>query len=199
MNAFEILFILLFLASVLILAIAAGYALFGRRANAIGILRRYAIILTVYFAIVIVASFGTPRKELAIGESLCFDDWCITIRGVEMIKNQAGDAYVVTARLSSRARRAPQRENGIVLYLTDRTGSRYDAEHSGSDLPFNVQLSPNQNVDVTRTFRLPSGIAPLGVVVAHEGGFPITWFIIGEGPFKEPPIVLLSDAVDVSL
>ncbi len=43
-----------------------------------------------------------------------------------------------------------------------------------------------------RTFRLSSGTTPVGVVVAHEGGFPISWFIIGDGPFKKPPIFRLA-------
>ncbi len=42
-------------------------------------------------------------------------------------------------------------------------------------------------------FRLPSGRTPVGVVVAHEGGFPISWFIIGDGPFEKPPILRLTN------
>ncbi len=195
MNVFEVFFILLFIASLLTLAFASGCLLVGRRGYAMELLRRYGIFLAVYLAVVIATSLGTPRKELALGEPLCLDDWCITIQGVEIIRDQAGEAWIVSARLASRARRVSQRENGVVLYLTDSSGCRYDAVHLESDLPLSVRLDPNQTVDVSRKFRLPIGRVPLGVVVAHEGGFPITWFIIGEGPFRKPPIVLLRDAV----
>lgn len=188
MNPFELLFILLFLVSLVILATADGLVLFRRRRAAARIIRRYGIGLAAYLAIVLVSSLFASRKELALGERLCFDDWCITIQGVE--QNQAQD-YVVTAKLSSRARRAPQRETGVVLYLTDSSGVRHDAAHSKDDIPFDIRLLPNESVAVSRTYRLPSPTRPAGVVVAHEGGFSMGWFVIGDGPFKKPPIVLL--------
>ena len=122
MNAFEVLFIFLFLGSVCTLAVVLGYLLFGRRDTALGILRRFTISLIAYLAIVIVASFGASRRKLSLGDPLCFDDWCITIQSVQLMQSQAGDVCVVTANISSRARRAPQRENGVVLYLTDNIG-----------------------------------------------------------------------------
>ena len=78
--------------------------------------------------------------------------------------------------------------------LTDSSEVRYDSVNSEDDIPFDIRLQPNESVEVSRTYRLPSGTMPTGVVVAHEGGFPITWFIIGDGPFKKPPIFLLHEA-----
>lgn len=190
MNLFELLFILLFLASLVTLATAALLAVFRRRAVAGQVLRRYSVCLIIYLAIVLVVSPFSPRRVVHPGEPLCFDDWCITIESVE--SNKAHE-YVVTARLFSRARRAPQRETGVVLYLTDSFGSQYDSVTSKGDIPLDIRLLPNESVEVTRTYRLPSGTTPTGVVVAHEGGFPISWFIIGDGPFKKPPIFVLHE------
>jgi hypothetical protein len=191
MNIFELLFIFLCIASLVTLVTTAGLAISCRRAVAVRVLGRYSIFLAIYLTIVVMISPFSPRKVVHPGEPLWFDDWCITIHSVE---NNKAQEYVVTASLSSRARRAPQRETGVVLYVTDSSGVRYDSVHSEDDIPFDIRLLPNESVEVSRTYRLPSGTTATGVVVAHEGGFPIGWFIIGDGPFKKPPIVLLHDA-----
>lgn len=189
MNLFEVLFIFLFFSSLVTLALIGRLVLTRRREAAARVIRRYALGVGIYLAIVLASSLLSSREKLALAEPLCFDDWCITIRSVE--KNEAQE-YVVAASLSSRARRAPQRETGVVLYLIDASGIRYDFMPAGGEVPFDLRLLPNETVEVTRTFKLPLGKSPVGVVIAHEGGFPISWFIIGDGPFKAPPIVLLS-------
>jgi hypothetical protein len=191
MNVFELLFIFLFLASLVTLATATGLAVFRRRAVAVRLLRRYCICLVVYLAMVLLVSPFSPRRVVHPGEPLCFDDWCITIQSVRKTNSRE---FVVAATISSRARRTPQRELGIVVYLTDSTQHRFDAVYSSSDIPFDIQLLPNESVELSRTYQLPPAATPSGVVVAHEGGFPISWFILGDGPFKKPPIVLLHEA-----
>ncbi len=145
MNIFELLFILLFLVSLVTLATAGGFLLFRRRSVAARILRRYSFCLGAYLVIVLVSSLLAPRKELQLGEPLCFDDWCITIQSVE---NNNAQEYVVTSSLSSRARQAPQRETGVVLNLTDSSGVRYDSVNSEDDIPFDIRLLPQESVDV---------------------------------------------------
>ena len=56
----------------------------------------------------------------------------------------------------------------------------------------NVQLGPQESVAVTRTFEVPTNAQELGLVIDHEGGFPIGWFIVGyETWFHKPTIVRL--------
>lgn len=191
MNVFEVFLIVLILASMVTLATAIGLAIFGRRAIAVRILRRYCILLAIYLTIVLVVSPFSPRRVVHPDQPLCFDDWCITIHGVQ--QTNSGE-FEVSATISSRARRTPQREVGVVLYLADATQRLFDSVPSSSDIPFDIRMQPNESVEVSRTYRLPSGSTPAGVVVAHEGGFPITWFVIGDGPFKKPPIVLFPKA-----
>ncbi len=189
MNAFELLFIFLFLVSLVTFATVGVLLLSRRRDAALRIIRRYSICLAAYLAIVLVSSLLASREQLTIDEPLCFDDWCISVESVEAKEAQE---YVVAMKLFSRARRAPQRETGLVLYLTDSSKERYASVLTEGDIPFDIRLLPNESVEVSRRFKLPSGSTPMGVVVAHEGGFPITWFIIGDGPFKKAPIVMLS-------
>lgn len=112
---------------------------------------------------------------------------------VENVTRQPSDrgvSYVVTLRLSSRAARVSQRENNVVVYLTDNRGSRYDPTLRDSDVPFNVRLAPLESVRATRVFDLPADAHDVGLVITHEGGFPGGWFTIGEEAwFRKPTVV----------
>jgi hypothetical protein len=192
-TIFELVFVALFLVSVGTLALAAISAILGQRARAIGILKGFAIGAAIYCGIVILVSLVAPRQVLSAEEPLCFDDWCITVEGAERTASQSETSYVVRLRLSSRARRATQRENGVVVYLTDANGTRYDPVSDVFAAPLNVQLQPMESLITTRTFKLPADARAPSLVMAHEGGFPIDWFIIGGGPFRKHPIVRLDE------
>jgi hypothetical protein len=177
---FEILFILMVLSSVIALVTAATQSIRGRSRSALRILRVVAVSLAVYFTICCLSTVLTPRHVLAIGEPQCFDDWCIELSGAN--KTDAGSvvAYQTSIRIFSRAQRVAQRENGATLYLEDDRGVRYSALPNPSDIPTNVLLQAGESVTVTRSFQLPATARDVGFVFTHSG-FPIGWFIIGEG------------------
>jgi hypothetical protein len=107
-----------------------------------------------------------------VGEPDCFDDWCISLDKVERKPAQENVSYVVSLRLSSRARRVSQREKGVVVYLTDNRGHRYNPTAERSAVPFNVMLRPQESIATSRVFEVPSNAHGLGLVITHEGGFP---------------------------
>jgi len=192
MSLFDLLFIAVFLASVGSLLSAALLAVRGDGAEAVALLRRWCICAGIYLSVVVLASVFWPRKVLQLGDPRCFDDWCIAVESVSHQPAQVGDTWRVTLRLSSRARRVLQRENNVVVYLSDRRGRRYDPIPDKSAGPMNVQLAPRESVLVMRDFAVPADAAELGLVIDHEGGFPIGWFIIGdEAWFHKPTIVPL--------
>jgi hypothetical protein len=194
MTIFDLLFLALCLASVVTLLVAGAFAIFGPRRRALRIVTTWAIAAAIYLLTVAVVSLVVGRRTLAIGEPLCFDDWCVTVDGVDSTAASPRVEYTVNLTVSSRARRIRQRENNVVVYLTDGRGARFDALPAATDVPFNVQLGPGESAHVSRTFNAPADAQQLGVVIAHEGGFPITWFILGEGPFRKPPVVWLPAA-----
>lgn len=156
------------------------------------ILRGYGIGAGVYLGIVVLVSVFSPRRVLNVGDPRCFDDWCIAAESVSRKPAQAGISYIVTLRLSSRARRVSQRENGVIVYLTDDHGHRYDPTPDESDVPLNVLLRPQESFAVTRIFEVPADAHEVSLVIAHAGGFPIGWFIIGyETWFHKPTMVRL--------
>lgn len=191
MTLFDLLFIAVVLASVLTLLAAAGGALAGRRATALRILRDYAVGIGLYLAVVAVVSLLLPRQILDVGDDKCYDDWCIGVASYDQAAIGSELVYHVTLRLSSRALRVSQRENGIVVYLRDSRGRRYDPFSAGSEAPFNHLLLAQQSITTKRVFAVPADARDVGLVIAHEGGFPIGWFILGDGPFRKQPMVRL--------
>jgi hypothetical protein len=190
MSIFDLLFVVLFLASVATLVVAGNSAFRGRGVRALRILRRFAVCAGVYLGVVAISSAFWPRRVLRVGDPVCFDDWCICVEKVNTIPPPDGMRYVVALRLSSSARRISQREKGVVTYLSDDRGRRYDPVPEESNVPFDVLLGPQASVAVTRVFDLPAYAHPAGLVITHEGGFPIRWFLIGEESwFHKPTIV----------
>jgi hypothetical protein len=192
MNIFDLLFILVFLATAAALLRAAFLAIRGSRARAQALLRGLSLSAGAYLSVIVLASIFWPRTILKMGGPRCFDDWCITAESAARRPADAGVAYLVTLRLFSTARGVSQRENSLAVYITDDRGHRYNPVPKNSDIPFDIQLGPQESIAVTRVFELPADAHKPGLVIAHEGGFPIGWFIIGyETWFRKPAIVPL--------
>lgn len=192
MSPFDLLFIVLFLAAVSTLMVAAWLALRGQFGRARRILLRLLGGAAAYMGVVIAVSLILPRRVVMVGDPQCFDDWCVSIAGFKRAPEGARVAYTVDLRLFSRARRVSQREKNLAVYLTDDRGRRYDPVDDKSAAPFNVLLQPEESVVVSRSFLVPADAAGVGVVITHEGGFPIGWFIIGYDTwFRKPPIAAL--------
>lgn len=195
MTLFDLLFILLFLATLATLVLAAGMALFGQLAKAGRVVRRLGIAVAVYLVVVAAAGLLTPRRYLAIGDDQCSDDWCIAVDGVSKADSPGGVRYHVTFRVRSRARRVTQREPNVVVYLTDATGRRVDPEpEDAAQPPFDVELSPGQAVRTARTFLAPAGSRDIGLVVARGGlPFPVCCIVGEEGSLLHKRTVVRLD------
>ena len=190
MGLADILFIVLFLTMVFSLLTAGGFALRRQFERSRAILLRLLAGGAFYMATVVAVSLALPRRILRVGDPLCFDDWCVAVTGVQHAREDDRIVYQVGLRLSSRARRVAQREKNLAVYLTDDHGRRYDPQAVSSDVPFSILLQPQESVDLSRRFRVPAEARGVGVVITHEGGFPIGWLIIGYDTwFRKPPVV----------
>jgi len=186
----ELLFLLLVLASIGTWITAAISAVRGRGERAGRILLWWMLCAAVYMTVVMIVSIVRPRRVYAVGDMQCFDDWCITVADAR--RPAPGKPYDVSLRLSSRAKRVPQGEKGTVVYLTDAEGRRYNPLPDAAAVPFDTMLQPGESVMATRRFEVPGDARDVGLIYAHEGGFPIGWLIIGEGGwFGKRPIVML--------
>jgi hypothetical protein len=195
MDIFDLLFIALFLTAVISLLTAGVSALLGRRARALRILQVLGVCTGIYFAIVCIVSAATPRKILNVGDPQCADDWCISVDRAERIPGNSSVAYDVSLHLWSRARRVAQRENHVVVHLTDDRSRRFDSIPQNSTIPFNILLQPGESVTTHRIFRLPVDARGVGAVVSREGSvlgcFPGCLVITENDWFHRPTVVRL--------
>lgn len=190
-TLFDLLFIVLFFATVFALAAAVSLALRHQLPRAGRILRRILFYSVVYFAIVVAVSLIPPRRTMKPGGRQCFDDMCVSVSDYWRIPE--GTAMQVDMKLFNRGRGVSQRENNLVAYMTDNLGRRYDPIPDNTYVAFNILLRPNESAVVSRSFLIPESVKGVGVVITHEGGFPIGWFIINyDSWFRKPPLVPLS-------
>ncbi len=164
----------------------------GRPSDAKRSAARLAAFLGLYGAVLVAVSLATPQKRLPIGEPQCFDEWCIAIVGVarqpELGNVPAkGVFWVVTAKVSSRARGRRQRERAAFAYLTDGRGRRFDASPEGqaalerggiAGSPLTAFVEPGGAFESRLAFDVPRDATNLAFVKA-SGWFPVA-FVIGD-------------------
>ncbi len=195
MNIFDLLFIGLFLAAAASLLAAGVACISGRRVRALRILGVLGACAAIYFSIVCIVSAATSRKVLNAGDPQCNDDWCISVKGAARIPGNLSITYDVILHIWSRAARVAQRENNVIVYLTDDRGRRFDSTPQISDVPFNIFLQPGESITAHRIFNVPADARGVGVVVARECGalgcFPGYLIITENNWFHKPAVVRL--------
>ena len=170
MRIFDLFFIFVFFLSLGAFLAAAIAALRGRRARSLTILRRWAICAAVYLIVLIAVSVVSPRRILNIGESWCFDDWCLAVEKVERTPSNGKVSVKTTLRIFSEARGVTQRAKGAWIYVVDEKGNRYAPVADPAAVPLDVLLRPGESVSASRVFEVPSGAGELGLITGH--GFP---------------------------
>jgi hypothetical protein len=169
MAIFDLVFLVVLLCVLLALGAAAYAAVRRRFGRALALLRGVGICAVLYVAIVAVVSLIAPARVLHVGETHCFDDWCIAVAKVHEVPRQYGTASAVDIVLSSRMRRRPQREYDLVVALVDQSGREYAPTPGQSGTPFDVVLQPEQSITTTRVFELPPNARAAGLVMHHAG------------------------------
>jgi hypothetical protein len=187
MTIFDLLFVAIFFATVIALIAAAVLALRGQSTRAFRLLRNWGAGLAVYLALTLTVNLLTPQRLLHLGEDLCSDDWCIAVMRSSVTPTQAGPIYKVEFRISSRALRVDQRENGVSVQMADDRGRHFDPLPDPAQIPFDTQLHAGESVSLMRQFQPPPGTGRVAVLISHSGP---GWLIIGEGNFHPPAVWL---------
>lgn len=160
--------------------------------------------LVIYAIVLVSVALLSPQHVYAMHQNRCFDDWCIS---AEQVTQQAtmgasstavsahGMYYVVTVRVSSKARGITQRALDARLYLLDAQGQRYDPDPTAqraldaagqSGQPLNSSLTPGSSFTHTVAFDLPKNSSQLALGVTH-GLFPGVIIIGDEQSFLHKP------------
>ncbi len=182
MTIFDLVFLLALLTSAVTLVLAVIAAIRGKLAQLLRILRVWGVGAFLYCACGLAVAFFAPQRVIAIGDPWCFDDWCLTVQGVKSAPVDGAVSYRADLRISSEARRISQRALGAWIYLIDDAGRRYAPAPDPSVLPLDARLGPGESVTTSRTFKVPAGVAHLGLITGHGGPY-CGWgvLIIGSG------------------
>jgi hypothetical protein len=168
--------------------------------------------LVLYTTALISVALLSPQHVVAMHEDRCFDDWCISAEqvlqrpklGLTATSVMAhGVFYLVTVRVSSRARGITQRALDVQVYLLDTKGQRYDPSVAGQQAldvsgqggqQLTSELAPGASFARTIVFDLPKGSSHLTLLVNH-GLFP-DMLVIGseQSIFHKPTIITLQIA-----
>ena len=163
MTILDLLFLAVFLASLIALGAAAYQAIRGRTSRAFSILLVWLVCAAVYLGTSLAVAYLAPQRVIAVGTPWCFDDWCLTVEGV---RHKPGTVDV-DLRISSEAKRVTQRANGAWIYLRDEDDNHYDP--APADVPLDILLEPGQSIPAQRSFKVPSNVRDLGLVTGHGG------------------------------
>lgn len=190
MSVFDVLFYVVCLLAFLLLAAIVRLLLLGNRRGALRPLGALGVLIAVYGAAILATKLATPVAVYSVGSWQVSGDWYLIVDGwyPEPQGDQKGIA--VNFKLISRADHDDVSEKGLVAYILDDDGVRYDAMPEPSTPPFDVVLKPGKTVITTRRFLLQGDPQKLEVVVAHHG-FRRTWFVIGRTPFDGSSVVQL--------
>ena len=200
---FELLFLVLFLAS-LIALVGAVIMMTGRRRGnrAPRLLRTLAVVWAVYLSIVFTVSATTPQRIVPLGQDICFDEMCFSVVRAEIfpqlgsgehVVTTNGRFYVVTVRVSSHSRSRAQSEGGIHAELWDSgkyyglssEGQRAWETTNGPTRPLAARLQPGESVLSTQVFDVPRQSLSPSLILSH--GFTPGYFVIGECPIFHKP------------
>jgi len=192
MSLGDLAFILSFLGVLLAVSRIVWRLARGRLTDAKRLGGRLAGFLALYFAVLLAVSIATPGKHVPIGESQCFDEWCIAVVGVEKPAavgsvRPKGVFWIVNARVSNRGRGRRHRETGAFAYLLDRDGHRFGPSPEGqaalaregtAGSPLTAFVDPGGSFSSRMVFDVPPSARDLAFVKS-SGWFPVA-FIIGD-------------------
>jgi hypothetical protein len=207
MGLFDLVFILVFFFAVGSIARILYMAVRKRRRDAARPAKALAAVLLIYFGVLLAVSLVTPRKLIPMGEDRCFDDWCIgaehlavsrTIGSGASAATANGIFYIVTLKVSSRARGITQRAKDAAVIAVDEKGHRYlpssDGQRAYDDIngtgpAITNKLGPGDSFTTALVFDVPTDTAQVGLEVEH-GVWPGRLIISDSSSFFHKPTLI---------
>src|SRR5271165_3289865 len=192
MSIFDLLLILMVLATGVAIVIAI-VALFLRRWTDAGrFLAGIVVVWAVYLGVGTVAAIKSPQHIMAPGEDRCFDEMCFAVTGYNRTpsRNAGRSYYSVYVRITNRSRGRAQRELGRKGVVIDRSGRVYEVSTEGmhakspvDGLAFpglDAEVGPGQSLETTLVFELPSEVDYPGFALGSNLGLNPARIVLGD-------------------
>jgi hypothetical protein len=115
----------------------------------------------VYLSAVLLVSLLTPRTIVSIGDSYCYDIWCIGVQEVNATPQGQNILYTARVRIFSDANRVSTSRAMDFLYARDDQGRRFLLTQDSSAIPVDVTIQPSESVETSLMFLAPASVRKL--------------------------------------
>jgi hypothetical protein len=194
MTLFDLLLILLVLATVGAFAVVVGAFFFRRWAVAGRFLAGLALVWILYLGVGTLVALRAPQHIMSLGKDRCFDEMCFAVTGWNRTPSPQAGAdryfYIVAVRITNRSRGRAQREIGRKGVLIDRSGRVYEVSKEGmrwlspvGEHPYpglDAEVRAGQSLETKLVFVLPADV-----------GYP--GFALGSNLRLNPARIILGD------
>ena len=144
------------------LARAARAILLGRMRKSMRYLVTATVVAGSYFAILVGLSLRAGTRDLHLGDTLCFGDWCASV----MEAAHQGGSVQVTLRTESHRDGAPVRPESPEVRVVDDGGR--EADLVGTPVPaVDAPLQPGESLTRQLVFSTPPGASELHVEISQ--------------------------------
>jgi hypothetical protein len=129
-----------------------------------------------YLLAVVLVSLLTPRTIVTVGDSYCWDLWCMGVQQVNSIPQGANTLYTAEVRVfcdSEHTHSVPAEAARRFLYVLDEQGRRFPLERFSSRLDPDLTVNPGETVKASLTFLAPSNAGKL--YFAGDEGVMLPW------------------------
>ena len=132
-----------------------------------------------YLAAVVLVSLLTPRTIVSLGDSYCWDLWCMGVQRVHSIPNGANTRYRAEVRVfsdSKHTQRVPAEAARRFLYVLDEQGRRFSLERISSFPDDEITVNPGESVKASLSFLAPANARKLYLM--GDEGLMLPWVYV---------------------
>lgn len=154
----------------------------GKFRDAVRAGRVCAAIIVPYLAALVLVSLLTPRTVVNIGDSYCYDLWCVGVNQVDAIPGARDIRYDVRVTAfvdSGHAHRLPASEAASFFYVLDDQGRRYGLARDASFVGADVTVQPGETVKSSFAFLAAASARKLYLVGDDYGWLPWVYLYFG--------------------
>ena len=147
---------LLTLATVIGLLVSVGMLVSRKFRTAAKVAVASVAALAFYVAAATVLSRVSPQKVITLGDSYCWDLWCMGSDKVNATPRGQEIVYKIDMHFFSDANTVKTGTHQAIIYLVDDRGRRFPLVDDPSVIPINTRLDPRQSLNTSLTFVTPS-------------------------------------------
>jgi hypothetical protein len=162
---------LLTLVTAIGLLAAFGMLLTGKFRAAAKVATMFILGLTLYLGAASLISRAFPQRVIKLGDSYCWDLWCMGIEKVNATPRGSETVYKIDVRFFSDANNVKTGIDDARVYLVNDHGQRFPLVDDPSVIPITTRLDPGQSLNTSLTFVTPADAGHL--------------FLTGDAPFPD--------------